>query len=53
MGTNYEQLDRDGRDRGTKARKFIKANRSRSDRRKAKKNPMAAPRKRTYRGYDS
>lgn len=53
MGTNYEQLARDGRDRGTKARKFIKASRNRSDRRKAKRNPSSAPRKRIYRGYDS
>jgi len=51
MGTNYEQLVR-GLDR-RRARKIIKAKRNRADRRKAKQNPTTAPRKRTYRGYDS
>ena len=52
MATNHEQLGPDSRDRGTKARRFIKQQRNRADRHKAKQDPAGAPRKRLYRGYD-
>ena len=52
MGTNREQLGPDSRDRGTKARRFIKQQRNCADRRKAKQDPSGAPSKRIYRGYD-
>ena len=50
MSTNKEQLGPDSYDRGTKARRFIKQQRNRADRRKAKQDPAEAPCKRLYRG---
>jgi hypothetical protein len=52
MSSNKEQLGSDSYDRGTKARRFIKVQRNRADRRKAKQDPAKAPRKRFYKGYD-
>lgn len=53
MSLKDEQLEPDSHDRQPARRKLQKKDKTRLERRAAKKDPENAPQKRTYKGYDS
>jgi len=53
MSLKNEQIEPDSYDRQQARRKLQKKNKTRLERRAAKKDPENAPKKRTYKGYDS